>query len=255
MAGGEARAFSAHVTAVSAIQWAPDGSRIYFLADEAKTIEERARGRKKDDVFQYDEQFKQRQLWSIAIATGNETRVTTARFVGDVVPGRAGRHPSCLRARADAPPRRRRARRGLDDAGRRITGGRAHVQRRGRGGRCGVAGRQHDSLPRRRERDVRVVLPVRRLHRARRRWRRAASSRRSSRYEVQSASWADPRRCSWWPTWVSTPRSSRSISGVPTTPSTSPTASTPSTAGRTGPRPAGTFSYCRKPRAPARSGR
>ena len=43
MAGGEARAFSAHVTAVSAIQWSPDGSRIYFLADEAKTIEERAR--------------------------------------------------------------------------------------------------------------------------------------------------------------------------------------------------------------------
>ena len=77
MAGGEARALSAHVTAVSAIQWSPDGSRVYFLAEEAKTIEERARGRKKDDVFQYDEQFKQRQLWSIDVATGKETRLTT----------------------------------------------------------------------------------------------------------------------------------------------------------------------------------
>jgi dipeptidyl aminopeptidase/acylaminoacyl peptidase len=77
MAGGEARALSAHVTAASAIQWSPDGRRVYFLADEAKTIEERARGRKKDDVFQYDEQFKQRQLWSIDVATGKETRLTT----------------------------------------------------------------------------------------------------------------------------------------------------------------------------------
>ena len=77
MAGGEARALSAHVTTVSAIQWSPDGSRVYFLAEEAKTIEERARGRKKDDVFQYDEQFKQRQLWSIDVATGKETRLTT----------------------------------------------------------------------------------------------------------------------------------------------------------------------------------
>jgi len=77
MAGGEARALSAHVTAVSAIQWAPDGSRIYFLADEARTIEERARARKKDDVFQYDEQFKQRQLWSVEVASGKETRLTT----------------------------------------------------------------------------------------------------------------------------------------------------------------------------------
>jgi dipeptidyl aminopeptidase/acylaminoacyl peptidase len=77
MAAGEARALSAHVSSVSAIQWSPDGSRIFFLADEARTIEERARARQKDDVFQYDEQFKQRQLWSIDVATGKETRLTT----------------------------------------------------------------------------------------------------------------------------------------------------------------------------------
>jgi dipeptidyl aminopeptidase/acylaminoacyl peptidase len=75
--GGEAKALSAHVTAVSAIQWFPDGRRIFFLADEAKSIEERARGKKKDDVFQYDEQFKQRQLWCIEVEGGKETRLTS----------------------------------------------------------------------------------------------------------------------------------------------------------------------------------
>lgn len=77
LGGGEARALSAHATAVSAIQWSPDGARIYFLADEPKTIEERAKARKKDDVFQFDEHYKQRQLWDIEVATGRETRVTS----------------------------------------------------------------------------------------------------------------------------------------------------------------------------------
>jgi dipeptidyl aminopeptidase/acylaminoacyl peptidase len=77
LGGGEAHALSAHVTAASAIQWSPDGTRIYFLADEAKTIDERARARKKDDVFQYDEQFKQKQLWAIDVADGKETRLTS----------------------------------------------------------------------------------------------------------------------------------------------------------------------------------
>lgn len=77
LGGGEARALSAHVSAVSAIQWSPDGTRIYFLADEPKTIDERAAARKKDDVFRYDEQFKQKQLWFIEVATGKETRVTS----------------------------------------------------------------------------------------------------------------------------------------------------------------------------------
>jgi dipeptidyl aminopeptidase/acylaminoacyl peptidase len=78
--GGEARALSAHVTAVSAIDWSPDGTRIYFLADESKTIEERAAAANKADVFQYDENYKQKHLWSIAVANGQETRVTSGDF-------------------------------------------------------------------------------------------------------------------------------------------------------------------------------
>ena len=78
--GGEGRALSAHVTAVSAIEWSPDAARIYFLAEEAKSIEERAAASAKADVFQYDENYKQRHLWYIAVATGQETRVTNGDF-------------------------------------------------------------------------------------------------------------------------------------------------------------------------------
>jgi dipeptidyl aminopeptidase/acylaminoacyl peptidase len=78
--GGEARAVSAHVTAVSAIEWSPDGSRIYFLAEESKSIEERAAIANKADVFQYDENFKQKHLWFITVASGQETRVTSGDF-------------------------------------------------------------------------------------------------------------------------------------------------------------------------------
>ena len=77
---GRARALSAHVTAVSAIEWSPDGARIYFLAEEAKSVEERAAASAKADVFQYDENFKQRHLWYIAVASGQETRVTNGEF-------------------------------------------------------------------------------------------------------------------------------------------------------------------------------
>jgi len=78
--GGEGRALSAHVTAVSAIEWSPDDARIYFLAEEAKSVEERAAVANKADVFQYDENFKQRHLWYIAVASGQETRVTNGDF-------------------------------------------------------------------------------------------------------------------------------------------------------------------------------
>ena len=78
--GGEGRALSAHITAVSAIEWSPDGARIYFLAEESKSIEERAAASAKADVFQFDENFKQRALWYIAVASGQETRVTNGDF-------------------------------------------------------------------------------------------------------------------------------------------------------------------------------
>ena len=69
--GGEGRRLSRHATAVSGIAWAPDGKAIYFLAAEAKTDEEKQKDKVKDDVFAFDENYKQQHLWRIDVASGD----------------------------------------------------------------------------------------------------------------------------------------------------------------------------------------
>lgn len=66
--GGEARAITRHATAVSQPTWSPDGLAIYFLASDARTAEERERERLRDDVYPFDENFKQRHLWKVQLA-------------------------------------------------------------------------------------------------------------------------------------------------------------------------------------------
>lgn len=78
--GGEARALTSHATAVSDITWAPDGSSLYFLASDAKSEEQKAREKLKDDVFLFDEDYQQRHLWSIAVAARVERRITQGNF-------------------------------------------------------------------------------------------------------------------------------------------------------------------------------
>jgi dipeptidyl aminopeptidase/acylaminoacyl peptidase len=75
-AGGEARQLTHHATAVANITWTPSGDAIYFVADEPKTSEERDRDRFKDDVFAYDENYKQRHLWKVTVEGAAEHRVT-----------------------------------------------------------------------------------------------------------------------------------------------------------------------------------
>jgi len=78
--GGEARALTAHATAVSDIAWAPDGSALYFKASDAKTADEKARDRNKDDVYAYDENYKQTHLWKINAASKAESRITDGDY-------------------------------------------------------------------------------------------------------------------------------------------------------------------------------
>jgi dipeptidyl aminopeptidase/acylaminoacyl peptidase len=78
--GGEARVLSRHATGVSSPTWTPDGTTIYFLATDPQTAEERERARLRDDVYAYDEDFRQRHLWKITVATGAETQVTKGNF-------------------------------------------------------------------------------------------------------------------------------------------------------------------------------
>ena len=60
--------------------WSPDGTAIYFKAPEAKTADEKAREKDKDDVYAYDEDYKQTHLWTVNVAARRETRVTTGDY-------------------------------------------------------------------------------------------------------------------------------------------------------------------------------
>ena len=80
LAGGEAQQLTTHPSAVSNIEWSPDGSTIYFRAPEPKTDEEKAREKLKDDVFMFDENYKQQHLWSAAVHGGKEARITEGDF-------------------------------------------------------------------------------------------------------------------------------------------------------------------------------
>jgi len=74
--GGDAKPLTRHATGVSQAAWAPDGSAIYFLASDARTAEERERDRLRDDVYTFEENFKQRHLWKVSLAGGAEEKLT-----------------------------------------------------------------------------------------------------------------------------------------------------------------------------------
>lgn len=78
--GGEAHQLSSHASGVSELTWAPDGSALFFIAAEPKTADEKARDKVKDDVYRYDETYKQAQLWSVTVASKQETRILAGDF-------------------------------------------------------------------------------------------------------------------------------------------------------------------------------
>jgi dipeptidyl aminopeptidase/acylaminoacyl peptidase len=79
VAGGEARPLTKHPTSVSEISWAPDGSAIYFIADDEKSEEEKKRDKAKDDVYEFEANYEQEHLWRVNLS-GVEERVTSGDF-------------------------------------------------------------------------------------------------------------------------------------------------------------------------------
>ena len=78
--GGEARQLTTHASAASEISWTPDGSALYFKAADPKNADDKARDRLKDDVYAYDENYKQTHLWKVMVESKAETRVTDGDF-------------------------------------------------------------------------------------------------------------------------------------------------------------------------------
>ena len=90
-AGGEATRLTTHDTAPKELAWLPDGSGILFTAAEPKTAAEKAREKAKDDVYAFDEDFKQVHLWRVGVPAGQVTRLTGGDFsVGDFEVSRDG---------------------------------------------------------------------------------------------------------------------------------------------------------------------
>jgi dipeptidyl aminopeptidase/acylaminoacyl peptidase len=78
--GGEARALTSHASAVSNISWLPDGSGLLFSAAEAKTADEKAKEKARDDVYAYEENYKHTHLWKVTVADKTETRITGGEY-------------------------------------------------------------------------------------------------------------------------------------------------------------------------------
>jgi dipeptidyl aminopeptidase/acylaminoacyl peptidase len=106
VAGGEAARLTAHDAAPTALAWQPDGRALLFVAPEAKTAAEKAREKAKDDVYAFDEDYKQAHLWRVELPTpattstggasrppvGHVTRLTSGDFtVGAFEIARDGR--------------------------------------------------------------------------------------------------------------------------------------------------------------------
>ncbi len=82
--GGEPRALTHHATGIGlsgAPQWTPDGSAVLFLASDPRTAEDAKRAiGLKDDVYAFDEDYKQRHLWKVNVASGAETQITSGDY-------------------------------------------------------------------------------------------------------------------------------------------------------------------------------
>ncbi len=78
--GGEAAALTSHPTDVSSITWSNDGTAIYFLASDPRSDDEQARDRARDDVFSFDENYRQRHLWKVTVADRQTTRLTEGDY-------------------------------------------------------------------------------------------------------------------------------------------------------------------------------
>ncbi|MDE2660597.1 MAG: S9 family peptidase [Acidobacteriota bacterium] len=64
--GGEASPLTEHDSSVGSFQFSPDGEHIFFVAPDPKSAEEKKKDRLQDDVFAFDEDYKQRHLFRVA---------------------------------------------------------------------------------------------------------------------------------------------------------------------------------------------
>jgi len=107
LSGGEAWKLTDHKSAVRRFEWAEDGTRIFFSADDPRTEEERTAERQGDDVIYVDEgpNGQSRSRWSnlcpsLRRLNRLRSRCRRSRPFSSCLPRRPGR---CAYSRARAP--------------------------------------------------------------------------------------------------------------------------------------------------------
>jgi len=63
LTGGEARALTAHPAAVAGFDWAPDGTRILYVAEPGETSEEKTRRERGEDAWLLGRQWRNQRLY------------------------------------------------------------------------------------------------------------------------------------------------------------------------------------------------
>lgn len=75
--GGEARRVTDGESSIIAYRWAPDGTRMAFTAEDAKTEEEKEDDKAGRDHVVVDANPRPQRLWLLDVSTGTRTRVTS----------------------------------------------------------------------------------------------------------------------------------------------------------------------------------
>jgi dipeptidyl aminopeptidase/acylaminoacyl peptidase len=95
--GGEAWKLSDHKGNIRSFEWSRDGSRIFFLSEDAKTEEEKTAEKEGDDAIFVDEgpngqgRGRYGNLWHIAVETKVERQITNQKMiVSDFAPSHDG---------------------------------------------------------------------------------------------------------------------------------------------------------------------
>ncbi len=78
--GGEAEQLTKHDTSVMDLAWSPGGDILYFRAADPKTPAQKELEKNKDDVYAFDENFRQEHLWKLTLADKKEQRITQGDY-------------------------------------------------------------------------------------------------------------------------------------------------------------------------------
>ena len=74
--GGEATQLTQHPTPVRQLAWSPAGDRIFFVAEDDKSKEQREREHASGDSVVYPRNWMHDHLWSVNVESGKEQRLT-----------------------------------------------------------------------------------------------------------------------------------------------------------------------------------